>query len=138
GEVDDDASVAHGVPREAMASPAHGGGQSVFPGEVHGANDVRRSGTAGNERWMSVKHPVPELPGLVVGVVARSYQLSAQPGSQLDGSFLGPYTSGGRGFVVSHRFSPCFGPGSEQHTLSARAVNASIKRTTCQVCGVRL
>jgi hypothetical protein len=69
-EVDDEASVANRVAWEAVASPAHGRLQSIIPGEFYCANNVRSPGTAGNQRWPSVKHPVPHLAGVIVALVA--------------------------------------------------------------------
>jgi hypothetical protein len=59
-----------------MPSPSHGHWQSILSGEVHGAHDVGRPGTSGDEGRPSVEHPVPQLAGLVVGIVARTQQLT--------------------------------------------------------------
>ena len=58
-EVDDEAPVADGKARVVVTSAAHRDLQALIPAEVHGAHHVGSAGTAGNQGWPSVEHPVP-------------------------------------------------------------------------------
>src|SRR5678816_4494232 len=78
GEIYHETSIADRVAREAVAAPAHGHLQPMVPSEGYGADDVGRSGTAGNQGWPSVKHPVPQLAALVVGIVTGTQHVPPQ------------------------------------------------------------
>jgi hypothetical protein len=86
GEIDHEASVADRVAREAVAPPAHGHLQPMVPSEGHGADDVGGPGTAGNQGWPSVKHPVPQLAALVVGIVTGTQHVTPQTSLEPDDS----------------------------------------------------
>jgi hypothetical protein len=63
---------------EAVATPAYGHLQPMVPSEAHGADDVGGPGTTSNQGWPSVKHSVPQLAALVVGIVTGSQHVTPQ------------------------------------------------------------
>src|SRR5215475_12238941 len=94
-EVDNDASVADGVTREAVPSPAHSHLQFIIAGEVHGSNDIGSPGAASDQGWLAVKHPIPNFPRLIVAMLAGVKQGTSQPGFELFRIFhLSPPSSG--------------------------------------------
>ena len=84
-EVDHEPVVAQGVAGDVVAATADGEYEPAVPREVHRANDVRRGGAARDDRGALVDHCVPDLPGAVVGPVARKQNLSLEaPFQRLD------------------------------------------------------
>jgi hypothetical protein len=70
-EIDNDASVANAVAWKAVPTSAHRYLQPIIPSKVHGPYDVRGASTASNQGWATVKHAVPQLPTLIIGIAAR-------------------------------------------------------------------
>jgi hypothetical protein len=70
-EIDNDASVANAMARKAVPSSAHRYLQPIIPSKAHGAYDIGSPSTTGNQGWPTVKHAVPQLPTLVIGIGAR-------------------------------------------------------------------
>lgn len=77
GQVDHQAAVAHGVAGRAVAAATHGDLQIVRAGEVDGVDHVRDAGAADDQAGPPVDHAVPDLAGVVVAVVARADDRSA-------------------------------------------------------------
>jgi len=81
-EVDHESAVADGAARDVVAAAPNRERQSGLPREVHGGDDVGRTGTARDDRRISVDHSVPELSRLVVPCVARQHELAAHVGGE--------------------------------------------------------
>ena len=76
GEVEDDAVVTRGEPREAVSAAPNRDRQLLLAREAHGPADVLHAGRACDDGGPSVDHPVPDDPS---GVVARAARQEISP-----------------------------------------------------------
>jgi hypothetical protein len=65
-EVDDQATIAHGVAGDAVASTAHRHKQALLTGKFHRGDDIVIRLALCNERWMPVDRSIPDFPCLFV------------------------------------------------------------------------
>ena len=68
-EVDDEAVVAGGLPRDAVPSAAHGDDETALAAKARPGHDVVLAGTAQDRRRAAIDHRVPADPRLVVAGV---------------------------------------------------------------------
>jgi len=83
-EVDDQTVVAHRSGANVVAAPADSDLERVGAPVTGGGDHVVNSGAAGDHRRPLVDHPVPNGPGSVVALVARSNELAAKCSSNRD------------------------------------------------------
>jgi hypothetical protein len=82
-KVDHEAPIADRQAREAVPSVAHGDQEAGSPCEPHGSDHIRHPGAARDQCRSPIDRPVPDLPVLVVGRVARTDELSSKRAREL-------------------------------------------------------
>ena len=88
GKIDDQSVVDAGEPRPVVPAPADRHAQAIFAPEIHRRHHIRRVRAAGDQERLLVDHPVVELAGLLIGLVASLDQGSAQIVAQFRDCFL--------------------------------------------------
>ena len=74
GEIDHHALVTDRKAADAMASTTHGHGQALCLGKLDGRDHVGSVSTAYDEGWLPVDHPIPDLTGVVIILIAWTDQ----------------------------------------------------------------
>jgi hypothetical protein len=83
GEIDDDASVAGAIPREAVASTTNGDGKLLSACELDSRDDIGNIGAAGDQGGIFINHTIPDPAGALVAVVAWADQITMKMGLEI-------------------------------------------------------
>ncbi len=69
-QIDHQAAIADGVAGNVVAAAAHGDEKSVFPGKIHGGDDVGGADATHDQAGPPVDHGIPDAACVIVGGVA--------------------------------------------------------------------
>src|SRR5579859_847527 len=77
-EIDDNAVITGRVTSHVVGTAANRDQQILVASEVHARQNILRGLTAGDQRRSAVNHPIPDLAGVVVGLVAGNDDRASQ------------------------------------------------------------
>src|SRR5205823_5103422 len=77
GEIDDDATIAGSSTGETVTSTTDGNGEILATCELDGTDDIADVGTACNQGWILVNHPIPDPAGAVVAFITGADQFAS-------------------------------------------------------------
>src|SRR5215467_15407805 len=81
-EVDDEPTVADGVPSDIVAASSDGYGHASSSGELHAPHDISHRCAAGDSSGTPIDHPIPHPAGLIIRCVGRLDEVPEEPGFQ--------------------------------------------------------
>ena len=79
GEIERQSSVANGVAGDVVAAPSHRKHETALAGKFDRLDDIGDAGGSHDQRGAFVGHTIPDPPRLIIVVVPRAQQLTAQP-----------------------------------------------------------
>jgi hypothetical protein len=78
GQIDHDAVVAYCKAWNTVATTTDRYQKIVVTSKIDGINHIGNPSTAGDQRWMSVDHPIMDLANKVIGLAAGAEQFAPQ------------------------------------------------------------